>query len=99
MKILWWSRNLEALVKMLFFWFVCRVSREENLASQTLKAKDEREDMNKNMNAPRNFERSYSSSLSSERSNIKFNTGVSIITKNIVLVYIWIFGYLEGLKR
>uniref|UniRef100_A0A8W4F9G4 ATP binding cassette subfamily A member 14 n=1 Tax=Sus scrofa TaxID=9823 RepID=A0A8W4F9G4_PIG len=65
-----------------------RVSREENLASQTLKAKDEREDMNKNMNAPRNFERSYSSSLSSERSNIKFNTGWTLHCQQFSAMFI-----------
>ena len=70
---------------------MCRVSTENNEAFQTLSLKDKnrRENMNQNMNVPRSFERSYSPT-SSEHSNIMFNTGVSIFTKNVMLVvYVW----------
>ena len=77
------------LVKIIFFFYACRVSQSNNQILQTLKNEDESEDTNQNMNVPRNFERSYASSNLNERSNITLNTGVSNFTKNIIFVYIY----------
>uniref|UniRef100_A0A8C3VVY5 ABC transporter domain-containing protein n=1 Tax=Catagonus wagneri TaxID=51154 RepID=A0A8C3VVY5_9CETA len=62
--------------------------REDNLAFQTLKAKDEGEDMNKNMNVPRNFERSHSSPTLREHSNIKFNSGWTLHCQQFFAMFI-----------
>lgn len=76
------------LVKIIFFFCVCRVSQLHNPTLQALPNEDESEDTNQNMNVPRNFERTHSSSNLSKRSNITFNTGVSNFTKNIIFAYI-----------
>ena len=79
------------LVKIIFFFYVCRVSQSNNQILQTLKNEDESEDTNQNMNVPRNFERSYASSNLNEHSNITLNTGVSNFTKNIIFIYIYMW--------
>lgn len=77
------------LVKIIFFFYVCRVSQSNNPILQTLKSEDESENINQNMNVPRNFERSSFPSNLNEHSNVTFNTGVSNFAKNIIL-YIFV---------
>lgn len=59
-----------------------------DLQTPSVNLEKRKENMNQNMNVPRNFESSTSSG-SSEHAHIRFNTGVSIFTMNILLVNVW----------